>query len=49
MGQTYEPNKRNEPIFGRPLGQKGGEDTKGIQPQIAYGLMGIDSRAVELK
>jgi hypothetical protein len=31
------------------LGQKGAEDAKGIQPQIAYGLMGTDSPPVELK
>jgi hypothetical protein len=28
---------------------KKAEDTKRIQPQIAYGLMGIDSPAVEFK
>jgi hypothetical protein len=49
MGQACEPNKRNEPIFGRAIGSKGAKDAKGIQPQIARGLMGIDSPAVKLK
>jgi hypothetical protein len=49
MVRTCKPKEQNDPIFDRPLGQKGLEDTKRIQPQIAYGLMGIDSPTVEFK
>jgi hypothetical protein len=41
-----ESTKRTH--FWPAIGPKRAEDTKRIQPQIAYGLMGIDSPAIEL-
>jgi hypothetical protein len=37
-------SSENEPIFSLPLGQKEQRIQKRIQPQIADGLMGSDSR-----
>jgi hypothetical protein len=45
---TREPNNETTPFLAGHWAKKA-EDTKRIQPQIAYGLMGIDSPAVEFK